>query len=153
MHAFLSHFFGPYVECVRSILFSNKTSARLRANNLIEWVSSFKYLGYWLTTKLGWRNIISKIRLKTRQRAALVNSFKYSGTSSTQLRRVLFSTFVQPHFTWLFSILPLFTGKQQRDLDHLYFVLLKRIYRCTYWDDFMFSIIYNERTLQDLCFS
>jgi hypothetical protein len=99
----------------RGVLYQDPMPQLQCGDHLIEWVSSFKYLGYWLTTKLGWGNIISKIRVKTRQRATLVNSFKYSGTSSTQLRRVLFSTFVQPHFTWLFGILPLFTNKQQRD--------------------------------------
>ncbi|CAM4829733.1 unnamed protein product [Rotaria magnacalcarata] len=63
----------------------------------IEWISSFKYLGYWLTTKLGWGNILIKIRITVGQKTALVNSFKISGALSIHLRRALFSTFVRPH--------------------------------------------------------
>ncbi|CAF1524640.1 unnamed protein product [Didymodactylos carnosus] len=36
-------------------------------NETIGWVAIFKYLGYWITTKLGWWNIIGKIRLSVRQ--------------------------------------------------------------------------------------
>jgi hypothetical protein len=122
-------------------------------NQTIEWVNSFKYLGYWLTTKLGWGNIIKKTRVTTRQRTALVNSFTYSGSSSIKLRRVLFSTFVLPYFTWLFGLFPLFTHTQRMELNHLYYTLLKRVYRCQHWEDFIFSLIYNERPLDDLCYS
>jgi hypothetical protein len=121
-------------------------------NHSIEWISSFKYLGYWLTTKLGWGNMIGKICLKTRQRTALINTFRVSGTSSRHLRRTMFSTFVLPYFTWLFSIFPLFTVKQRNNLNHLYFTLLKRVYRCQCWSDFVFSSLYNEKTLDDLCY-
>ena len=98
--------------------------------NHIEWISAYKYLGYWLTTKMGWGNVIGKIRTITRQRTALINSFRLNGTTSKQLRRILFSTFVTPYFTWLFSIYPLFTASQQQNLNHLYFTLLKRIMEC-----------------------
>jgi hypothetical protein len=106
-------------------------------------------LGYWLTTKLGWGDIISK----TRQRTALVNSYTYSGTSSIKLRRVLFFTFVLPHFTWLFNLFPLFTDTQRRDLSHLYFTLLKRVYHRQCWEDFVFSLLYKDRSLDDLCYT
>ncbi len=69
------------------------------------------------------------------------------------IRRVLFSTFVLPYFTWLFGIYPLFTDTQRMELNHLYFTLLKRVYRCQFWEDLLFSSIYNERTLDDLCFA
>jgi hypothetical protein len=121
-------------------------------NHPIEWISSFKYLGYWLSTKLGWGHIIGKTRLKVRQRTALLNSLKISGTTSTQLRRILFSTFVLPNFTWLFGLYPLFTVTQRIELDHLYYTLLKRVYRCQYWDDFTFTFTYKEKELGDLCF-
>ena len=137
----------------RAVCYPNPMPQLRCGDHSIEWISSFKYLGYWLTTKLGWGNVLGKTRVKTRQRTALVKSFTYSGTSSTQLRRVLFSTFVLPHFTWLFALYPLFTDTQRKDLNHLYFTLLKRIYRCQYWEDFMFSSIYNERPLDDLCFT
>jgi hypothetical protein len=137
----------------RAVCYPNPMPQLLCGGQSIEWVSSFKYLGYWLTTKLGWGNIISKTRVKTRQRTALVNSFTYGGTSSLKLRRILFSTFVLPHFTWLFGLFPLFTHTQRMELNHLYFTLLKRIYRCQYWNDFIFSLMYNERPLDDLCYT
>jgi hypothetical protein len=136
----------------RAVCYPNPMPRLLCGDHTIEWISSFKYLGYWLTTKLGWGNVIGKTRVKTRQRTALINSFTYSGTSSTQLRRVLFSAFVLPHFTWLFGLYPLFTDTQRVNLNHLYFTLLKRVYRCQYWDDFIFSSMYNEKPLDDLCF-
>ena len=135
----------------RAVSYPNPMPQLNCGDHSLEWVSAFKYLGYWLTLKLGWGNMIGKTRLKTRQRTALVNSFRSSGTSSTHLRRVLFSTFVLPHFTWLFSLYPLFTDVQQAELDHQYFTLLKRLYRCTSWDDLIFSSTYKEKALSDLC--
>ncbi len=35
----------------------------------------------------------------------------------------------------------------------LYYTLLKRIHRCQYWVNFIFSSMYNERPLDDLCFT
>ena len=81
-----------------------------------------------------------------------MNSFRFSGTSSTQLRRVLFFIFVLPQFTWLFAIFLLFTDTQRMDLSQLYFTLLKRIYHCQYREDLLFSSIYNEKTLDDYCY-
>ncbi|CAF2129789.1 unnamed protein product [Rotaria magnacalcarata] len=65
----------------------------------VDWIPRFKYLGYWLSTKLGWGNIIDRTCLIVRQRTAMINSFKLNGQYSTRLRRVLFSTFVLPYFT------------------------------------------------------
>ena len=137
----------------RAICYPNPMPQLRCGEHEIEWISSFKYLGYWLTTKLGWGNLIGKTRLRTRQRTALINSIRFSGTSSIHLRRVLFPTFVLPYFTWLFGIYPLYTEIQRMDLNHLYFTLLKRVYRCQCWEDVLFSSLYNERTLDDLCFA
>lgn len=136
----------------RAICYPNPMPRLQCGEHRIEWVQSFKYLGYWLTTKLGWGNMIGKTRIKTRQRTAVINAVRINGASSRQLRRVLFSTFVSPHFTWLFGLYPLFTCIQRSDLNHLYLTLLKRILRCTYWEDMLFSMLYQERNLDDLCF-
>ena len=130
----------------RAILYPDPLPQLRCGEKILEWTASFKYLGYWLTTKLGWGNMLGKMRLRTRQRTAMVNAFRFSGTSSTELKRVLFSTFVTPHFTWLFGLYPLFTDTQRMDLEHLYFTLLKRVYRCQQWEDFVFSSMYNEKT-------
>ena len=137
----------------RAILYPNPLPDLKCGDQTIEWVPAFKYLGYSLTTKLGWGNIIGKSRLRTRQLTAMTNSFRFSGNSSLQMRRVLFSTFVMPYFTWLFGIYPLFTEIQRIELNHLYFTLLKRVYRCQYWEDFIFSSIYDEKPLDDLCYA
>ena len=66
-------------------------------DHIIEWVSSFKYLGYWITTKLGWGNVISKACIKVRQRTAILKTdqnlwnFFYTTTKSSVFR---FSTTV-----------------------------------------------------------
>ncbi|CAM4809265.1 unnamed protein product [Rotaria magnacalcarata] len=117
----------------RAIVYPNPMPQVHCGDHKIEWISSFKYLGYWLTAKLGWGNILAKIRITVRQKTALANSFKISGASSTQSRRELFSTFVRPHFTWLFAIFPLLTDSQRAGLNQLYFTLLKRIYYFQCW--------------------
>jgi hypothetical protein len=66
---------------------------------------------------------------------------------------VLFSIFALPHFTWLFGLYSLFTNNQRMELDHLYFTLLKCVYHCQYCDDLVFSYIYNEKPLDDLCYA
>ena len=126
---------------VRAVKYPNPLPQVRCGNHVIEWISSFKYLGYWLTTKLEWGNILRKIRVTVRQKTALLHSFRFSGTPTTQLRRALFSVFVLPHFTWLFAIFPLCTDTQSADLSHLYFTLLKRIYHYQYWEDLLFSSI------------
>ena len=48
----------------RAVGYPNPMSYLCCGDQTIEWISSFKYLGYWLTKKLGWGNIISKTRLQ-----------------------------------------------------------------------------------------
>ena len=136
----------------RSIGYPNPMPKVQCGDNRIEWITSFKYVGYWLTMKLGLGNMLGKIRTTVRQKTAMVNSFKISGTSSARLRRVLFPTFVLSHFKWVFGIFPLLTESQRSDLSHLYFTLLKRILHCQHWEDLIFSSIYKEKLLEDHCY-
>ncbi len=119
---------------------------------IIEWVNMFKYLGYGLTTKLGWGNIISKTRIRIRQQTAMINSIKFAGATSRALRRILFSTFVLPFFTWIAALYPLFTETQRSGLRHFYYTSLKRVYRCLCWEDMFFASFYGERSLDDICY-
>ena len=137
----------------RAVCYPNPMPRLYCGEHQIEWTTSFKYLGYALTTKLGWGNIIRATQVKVRQRTAVINSTRYGGTSSSQLRRVLFSTFVLPYFTWLFALYPLFTEVQQKNLNHLYFTLLKRISWCQCWNDITFAALFRERTLDDRCYA
>ena len=45
----------------RAVKYPNPLPQVCCGNHVIEWTSSFKYLGYWLTIKLGWGNILRKI--------------------------------------------------------------------------------------------
>ncbi|CAF4659601.1 unnamed protein product, partial [Didymodactylos carnosus] len=40
-------------------------------DNKINWIKEFKYLGYWISSKLGWGNMIKKSMLKIRRRLAM----------------------------------------------------------------------------------
>lgn len=119
----------------------------------IEWVNSYKYLGYLITTKLGWGQGISNTQMKIRQQTAMINSIRFGGSTSPTLRRVLFSTFVLPFFTWLYALYPLFTDLQRANLTHFYYTSLKRVYHCQYWNDLFFAFAYGERSLDDLCYA
>jgi hypothetical protein len=119
----------------------------------IEWVKSYKYLGYLVSTKLGWGHVIGRSQIKIRQQTAMVNSIRFGGSTSPALRRVLFSTFVLPFFTWLYAFHPFFTNLQRTNLNHFYYTSLKRVYHCLYWDDLFFAFAYSERSLDDLCYA
>ena len=76
---------------VRAVGFP-KLSPKLKCgDHAIEWVKSYKYLGYLIATKLGWGHVISRTRIKIRQQLSLVNSIRMGGATSTVLRRVLHS--------------------------------------------------------------
>jgi hypothetical protein len=120
-------------------------------DNMIQWTDKFKYLGYWFTPKLGFGTLIDKSMLKIRQRIGMINSIRIAGSTSLALRKALFLSFVLPLFTWLFPLFPLFTDKQQQDLNHFYCSCLKRVMSCHQWSAFFFSFISNEVSLEDRC--
>jgi hypothetical protein len=97
--------------------------------------------------------MISTYKTKIRQRVAIVRSCKLYGTSSLKLKRVLFSTYVMPLFTWLYGIFPLLTECQRDDLGHFYFTCLKRTLGNRFWNDIVFAAIYNELSLENLCWN
>ena len=117
----------------------------------IDWVSQFKYLGYTICPKLGWGKMIQQTKLKIRQRTSAICALRFDGETSAALRRALFSAFVSPLFSWIFTIFPLFTATQRNDLDHFYYTCLKRIWHCSEWDDFVFCFVHDEASLSDNC--
>jgi len=119
----------------------------------IKWVNSYKYLGYMITTKLGWGAVIGRTLMKVRQQSAIINSIRYNGASSRMLRRILFSTFIIPFFTWVHALYPLFTELQRTNLNHFYYTVLKRLLKCTHWNDLFFAYAFDERSLDDICYS
>jgi len=119
----------------------------------IAWVYSYRYLGYNLSSKLTWGNMISTYKSKIRQRVAIVRSCRLFGTSSLRLKRILFSSYVLPLFTWIFSIYPLFTDCQRDDFGHFYLTCLKRSLGLQCWNDIVFGAIHKELSLDNLCWN
>ena len=117
----------------------------------ISWVKHFRYLGYHLTGKLGWSHMLQEYKRKIRQRVAIVKSCAIGGATSQQLRKIVFCAFVKPIFAWLFSIYPLLTNCQRDELSHFYFTCLKRTVGALRWNDILFSSLFNEKTLENLC--
>ncbi len=117
----------------------------------IKWAKNFKYLGYWISPKLGWREMIKKLEVKIRQRISLIKSIKLYDSSSPHLRRMLFSSFVLPLFTWIYPLFPLLTEKQQEDLSHFYFICLRRVFFSLHWNEKFFAFVLIERSLEDRC--
>ncbi len=135
----------------RSVGYPNPMPVLKCGGQVIGWTDKYKYLGYWITTKLGWTTLIKQSLLKIRQRTAMVNNCRFAGVSSKEARRILFSAFVYPLFAWLFAMVPLFTYRQQSDLSRAYFSCLKRTYRCMYWEHFIFSVWFKEWSLEYRC--
>ena len=73
------------------------------------------------------------------------------GETSPTFRRVLFSSFVYPLFSWMFPIFPLFSATQRDELGHFYYTCVKRVLHCTEWDDCFFAFALDEITLADRC--
>jgi hypothetical protein len=117
----------------------------------ISWVNNFRYLGYFVSCKMGWSKMISSSKSKIRQRVAAMRSCRIQGSSSPLLRRILFSSYVLPLFTWMMAFFPLFTECQRDDLSHFYFTCLKRSLGVPFWNDFLFSSLYDEKSLENLC--
>lgn len=117
----------------------------------LDWVSEFKYLGYWVCPKLGWGVMIRRTMLKVRQRMASLSALRFGGVTSPALRRALFSSYVLPLFTWLLPIYPLFTEYQRNDLDHFYVSCLKRALHCSNWNNVLFAYAFDELSLNDRC--
>ena len=67
------------------------------------------------------------------------------------LRRVLFSSFVLPLFTWLYPIFPLLSEKQQNDLFHFYFACLRRVLFSFHWNNNFFAFAFDEKSLENRC--
>ena len=111
------------------------------SNHKIQWIKEFKYLGYRITPKLGFGVLLKRTTLKARQRVWMINSVRISGSSSSRLRKGLFLSYVLPLFTWLF---PLFTDKQQNELNDFYLTCLKRVLGCMHWQNNLFLYMYNE---------
>ena len=117
----------------------------------IKWCTSFKYLGYWIRPKIGWSLMIRKSVLKIRQRMDIINGCRIFGATSIEFRRILFSSYVIPIFTWLFAIFPLFSDCQRQYLSHFYYTCLKRVTHNQQCEDLLFAFLAKEISLDNRC--
>jgi hypothetical protein len=118
---------------------------------MINWTQDYKYLGYIISSRLGWGKLIKITEGKVRKRIALIKSFKLFGCSSPSLRKTLFYSHVLPIFTWIYPIYPLLTKKQQDDLSKFYYSSLRRTLFCLEWNEYFFAYILDELSLEDRC--
>jgi len=56
----------------RAINYPNPMPKLQYGNHRLEWVSSYKYLGYWITTKIGWGSMMNKTCLRIRQQTGFI---------------------------------------------------------------------------------
>ena len=63
-------------------------------NESIKWVSEYNYLGYLISSKLGWGKFLKLMMIKIRQIISLIQRFRIFGCSSAHLRKTLFMSFV-----------------------------------------------------------
>ena len=122
-------------------------------NESIKWVSEHNYLGYLISSKLGWGKFLKLMMIKIRQRISLIQRFKIFGCSSAHLRKTLFMSFVLPLFTWIYPIYPLLSRNQQQDLSHFYYTSLRRVLYCIHWNENLVAFALDEKSLEDRCYS
>ena len=119
----------------------------------IYWKQEYKYLGYIISSKLGWGKLIKETECKVRKRVALIRSFKLYGCSSPSLRKALFYSHVLPIFTWIYPIYPLLTRNQQDGLSKFYYTSLRRTLSSLTWNENLFAFFLDELSLEDRCSS
>jgi hypothetical protein len=95
--------------------------------------------------------MIKRTKVKVRQRVAQIRLFKLAGSSSPQLRRTLFSSYVLPLFTWVYTLFPLLTEMQRKDLSRFSYTCLRSVMHCFHVNDTFFSYVFDEKSLEDRC--
>jgi hypothetical protein len=95
--------------------------------------------------------MIELMKNRIRQRIAMVKSCKILGSSSPELRKILFSSFIMPLFTWMHGIFPLFTDRQRDEWGLFYYTALKRSLGVCTCCNTMFAKLYNEQHLEYHC--
>jgi len=69
----------------RAISLLNPMPSLVCGGHEINWTREYKYLGYWISSKLGWSRLITKSLNKIRQRTTVMNHCKFAGASSPKL--------------------------------------------------------------------
>jgi hypothetical protein len=97
--------------------------------------------------------MISEYKAKIRQRVAIVKSSRIGGSTSTEMREILFNAYVLPLFTWLCPIFPLLTDCQREDLSHFCMTCQERVTGVPYWNDFTFASLFKKVSFEYRCAS
>jgi hypothetical protein len=120
----------------------------------LEYVKTFKYLGVYISTKLGWGNYINE-RLKIIRKIynGLRQIFRTIPIDHIAIRRRVFLAYALPHFCWLFCSWFYFTENQQRNINHVFCTGLRIVYALRGWDDITTMILSREKSLHDYIFS
>ena len=119
-------------------------------NKMIETVSSFKYLGVEIRTKMGWGPYIRGRVMKIRNiYTALRRMFRTIPSERYKIRNKLFCAFAFLHFVWLFVTWFYFTETQRQEIEHIYCTGLRLIYDLREWNDFATLVLARERSILD----
>lgn len=123
-------------------------------NQNVEYVNSFKYLGVYISTKLGWGTFISERLRKIRKiYKALRMILRTIPLNLISIRRRIFLAFALPHFCWLFCAWFYFTENQKRLIEHTFCSGLRIVYLIKGWDDVTTMIVSREKSLSDYIYS
>ena len=116
----------------------------------IDIVSSFKYLGVDICTKMGWGLFITKRIAKIRNiYFALKKMYRTIPVDQIKIRKKLFCAFALPHFCWLFVTWFFFTENQRQKLEHLFCAGIRLVHSLWGWDDTVTLILAREKSLLD----
>jgi uncharacterized protein (UPF0147 family) len=83
-------------------------------NQSIEFTNRFKYLGVYVSVKLGWEKYINeRLKIISKIHSAMRIIFKTIKRKDMKIRRKIFFAYVLPHYLWLFATWFFFTDRQQ----------------------------------------
>ena len=120
----------------------------------LHYVKSFKYLGIYISIKLGWGTYIHK-RLRTIRKIhkELKIILLKVPLDLISIRRRIFLSYTLSHFYWLFCSWSFFTEIQRRTIEHLSCTRLHIVYSLNGWDDIATMILSREKSLRDYIYS
>jgi hypothetical protein len=120
----------------------------------IEYVGRFKYLGVYISEKLGWDKYINeRLKIITRIHRALRMIFRTINKNETKIRKKLFYAYALPHYIWLFTTWFFFTQNQKERIEHKFCTGLRIVHGLYNWDDLATLVIAREKSIYDYLFT
>ena len=119
----------------------------------IKFVDRFKYLGVYISVKLGWDKYINeRLKIITKVHTAMKTTFRTIGKKKTKIRKKIFYAYALPHYIWLFTTWFFFTEKQKERIELKFCTGWRIVYGLYNWDDLTTLVITKEKTIYDfLC--